>query len=59
VFDGPAAEFAVAFYLAVLDGYPLGEAMRLAREMSYRKNPDQITWATFVLYGDPRYRLVD
>ena len=59
VYDGPAAAFAVAFYTAVLDGYPLGEAMRRAREQNRKDHPNQVTWATFVLYGDPRYRLVD
>jgi hypothetical protein len=59
VFDGPAAAFAISFYKAVLDGYPLGEAMRRARELSLKEHPNQVTWATFVLYGDPRYRLVD
>jgi len=59
VYDGPAAAFAVSFYKAVLDGYPLGEAMRRARKISLDERPGQVTWATFVLYGDPRYRLVD
>jgi CHAT domain-containing protein len=59
VYDGPAAEFAVSVYHRVLEGYTIGEAVRLARLDSRQAHPDQITWATFVLYGDPQFRLVD
>lgn len=59
IYDGPAAQFAVTFYGYVLEGYTIGEAMRRAR-LDIRKNhPEQITWASFVLYGDPRFNLVD
>jgi hypothetical protein len=36
----------------------IGEAMRVARRTSKRDHPDSITWASFVLYGDPTFRLV-
>jgi hypothetical protein len=58
VYDDPAAEFAIEFYRQVLEGQMLGEAMRLARRAAREKYPDSITWASFVLYGDPTYRLV-
>jgi hypothetical protein len=58
VYDDPAAEFAIEFYNQVLEGQMLGEAMRLARRTTREKHPDSITWASFVLYGDPTYRLV-
>lgn len=59
IYDGPAAEFAISFYGYVLEGYTLGEAMRRARGDIRTKHPEQITWASFVLYGDPRFNLVD
>lgn len=58
VYDEPAAEFAIEFYRQVLAGQMLGEAMRLARRATREAHPDSITWASFVLYGDPTYRLV-
>jgi hypothetical protein len=57
VYDGPAARFAVQFYLKVLEGHTLGEAVRLARDENRKEFPKYITWASFVLYGDPRFRL--
>lgn len=57
VYDRPAAEFAIEFYRRVLDGHMIGEAMRLARIESRKAYPRQITWASFVLYGDPTFRL--
>jgi hypothetical protein len=59
VFDGPAAAFAVAFSKVILDGHPLGKAVRRTREMSLDADPNQLTWATYVLYGYPRYRSTD
>ena len=58
IYDHPAAEFAVGFYTRVLEGHMIGEAMRLARCQIKEKYPNQITWAAFVLYGDPTFRLV-
>jgi hypothetical protein len=58
VYDRPAADFAVEFYNLVLEGHMIGEAMRVARSKIRDKYPNQITWASFVLYGDPTYRLV-
>jgi CHAT domain-containing protein len=59
VYDAPAAEFAILLYRRVLEGYTIGEAMRQARVDIRAAHPEQITWATFVLYGDPRFHLVD
>jgi CHAT domain-containing protein len=58
VYDEPAAEFAIEFYNCVLEGHMIGEAMRLARRKLIQEHPDSITWAAFVLYGDPTFRLV-
>jgi hypothetical protein len=57
VYDRPAAEFAIHFYNRVLEGYMIGEAMRLARLHIKEAYPNQITWASFVLYGDPTIQL--
>jgi hypothetical protein len=58
IFDGPAAQFAINFYNEVLEGQMIGEAMRLARISLKKEHPETITWASFVLYGDPTFRLV-
>lgn len=57
VYDDAAAAFATHFYNKVLEGYMIGEAMRQTRHFVKGRYPDQITWATFVLYGDPTFRL--
>jgi hypothetical protein len=59
VYDRPAAEFAIYFYNRVLEGYMIGEAMRLARLQIKETYPNQITWASFVLYGDPTIQLTE
>jgi CHAT domain-containing protein len=57
VLDAEAADFAIAFYNAVLEGHLLGEAMRLARVKAAEASPDDPSWASFVLYGDPTFSL--
>jgi hypothetical protein len=57
--DLRAARFAVEFYNQVLEGHLIGEAMRRARIRIKEDAPDEITWAAFVLYGDPTFRLVE
>jgi len=57
VFDDTAAELAAHFYQRLLEGHMVGQALRLAR-LSVKDHPgDQVTWAAYALYGDPRYRL--
>lgn len=58
VYDEPAADFAIEFYNEVLEGQMIGEAMRRTRRSIKKKHPDSIMWASFVLYGDPTFRLV-
>jgi CHAT domain len=55
--DKCAADFAIAFYRQLLDGETLGEAMRQARMNVRARYPNSATWATFMLYGDPTFRL--
>lgn len=57
IFDKSAEQFAVRFYNHILEGHVVGEAMRLARIATKEKFPNDITWASFVLYGDPTFRL--
>jgi CHAT domain-containing protein len=57
VFDDSAADFALTFYDSMIEGNFVGEAMRRARQMTKDRFPDEISWASFVLYGDPTFRL--
>ncbi|HID64405.1 MAG TPA: CHAT domain-containing protein, partial [Anaerolineae bacterium] len=57
VFDVSSREFAEWFYALVLDGIPVGEALRRTRERMYRTRPGDPLWASFVLYGDPTLRI--
>ncbi|MFL5653745.1 MAG: AAA family ATPase [Ktedonobacteraceae bacterium] len=51
-------EFAILFYQEVADGVTLGEAMRRARSSMVLHRPEDMSWMTYVLYGDPTQRLV-
>jgi hypothetical protein len=55
--DDHAAHFAVEFYKKLLEGETIGEAMRLARKTSLKAHDRFRTWSTFVLYGNPMFRL--
>jgi CHAT domain-containing protein len=59
IYDQPAAELAIQFYRHALSGEMTGEALRLARLDTKARYPKQITWASFVLYGDPTFRLTE
>jgi CHAT domain-containing protein len=54
IHDRTAAEIAEEFYRNCLH-YPVGEALRLARAKNYSSG--DITWAAFVMYGDPTLNL--
>ncbi len=51
-------EFAVLFYQEVADGVSLGEAMRRVRTSMVQHHPEDTSWMSFVLYGDPSQRLI-
>jgi hypothetical protein len=57
--DSAANTFAGAFYRAMLDGKQFGEAVRRAREETWRRHSDSNTWGAYQAYGDDRYRLVE
>jgi len=50
-------EFVVLLYQELADGIPIGESMRRARSTMAQRHPDDISWAAYVLYGDPAQRL--
>jgi CHAT domain-containing protein len=54
IHDEKAAALATEFYKNTL-WYPVGEALRSSREKYY--SSFDITWAAFVMYGDPTLRL--
>lgn len=56
--DLKAAEFAILFYNAAFHGAPLGDSLRQARIQFRAAYPNDVTWAAFVLYGDPSLLLV-
>jgi len=55
--DRSAADLAVAFYTRLIEGDPVGEALRQARLKIKIANPTDDLWAAWVLYGDPILRL--
>lgn len=57
VYDEPAAQLAVEFYKHVLHGQLVGEALRLARRHIRDTFPGEVTWASYILYGDPAFQL--
>jgi CHAT domain-containing protein len=54
--DKGAAKFAESFYAKLLAEQPLGRAIRDARVACMTALPDDISWASYVFYGDPRLR---
>lgn len=56
--DGPACEFAHAFYRALLDGERFLDASARARAAAWRVRGSGNTWAAYQCYGDPDWRLV-
>lgn len=59
VYDRAASQLAVKFYRYVLEGDPTGEALRHARADIREAYPAGCTWAGYVLYGDPTFRLTE
>ncbi len=52
--DSASAAFATAFYTSVLGGEPVGEAVRKARTAIYDPESADLSWASYIYYGDPR-----
>ncbi|MFX0073942.1 MAG: CHAT domain-containing protein [Candidatus Hermodarchaeota archaeon] len=54
IIDKTAAEFAIHFYKQVLENESFGKAICSSKKrFSEISNPNDITWMSFVLYGDP------
>ncbi|HLQ11035.1 MAG TPA: CHAT domain-containing protein, partial [Ktedonobacteraceae bacterium] len=53
-----AREFTVLFYQEVAEGVSLGEALRRARATMVQRHPDDLSWLSYILYGDPTTVLV-
>jgi CHAT domain-containing protein len=56
--DSPSSIFAVEFYKAISKDVSVGEAVRTARErLAERYGETSIIWASYMLYGDPAYKI--
>src|SRR6266852_4917276 len=53
-----AREFTVLFYQEVAEGVSLGEAIRRARATMVQRHPDDLSWLSYILYGDSTTVLV-
>ncbi|NLI18988.1 MAG: CHAT domain-containing protein [Actinomycetales bacterium] len=54
VSDKASAAFATSFYASLLDGAPVGQAVMDARRAVYDPGSTDLSWASYVYYGDPR-----
>jgi len=59
VADVSANPFSAAFYKNVIEGKSIGTALKEAKIDQRDARPDDIHWASFVLYGDPNLKLVE
>lgn len=57
VFDEGSRQFALHFYQRLLDGWDIGEALRHTRNILHAQRPTDVTWISFILYGDPLLQL--
>ncbi len=53
----PSAELAIEFYRHAILGRSVGRSLQLARQRVRERYPELISWAAFVMYGDPELRL--
>jgi len=56
IIDKPGSVFATEFYRHLLWGESVGDAMFFARKTLMDSENYDIAWASYVLYGDPRYQ---
>ena len=58
--DESATQFAISFYESLAQGQTIGESLRLARiQCRHANHPNDLTWSSAVLYGDPTARAID
>lgn len=53
IYDRSARFFSSEFYSSALSGDAVGLALTRARRETLREYPNDLSWASFVLYGDP------
>ena len=59
VLDESSCEFSTAFYRCLIQGEPIGSALKKAREhLIERYGEEHIVWASYMLYGNPAFRYV-
>jgi hypothetical protein len=59
VLDESSCEFSTAFYRSLIQGEPIGSALKKAREhLIARYGEEHIVWASYMLYGNPAFRYV-
>lgn len=56
--DNAAKVFANTCYHALLQGYPFGKAVLMARQATWHHDPNGNTWGAYQCYGDPDYCLL-
>ncbi|MBO0615019.1 DUF7379 domain-containing protein [Thiothrix fructosivorans] len=56
--DNAAKVFAEQCYNALLQGYPFGMAVLMARRETWLQYPHSNTWGAYQCYGDPDYKLL-
>ncbi len=54
-----AREFTVLLYQEIADGVAMGEAMRRARVAMAQRRLEDVSWASYVLFGDPNAPLTN
>ncbi|MBW2027846.1 MAG: CHAT domain-containing protein [Deltaproteobacteria bacterium] len=60
VLDEPSRRFAQEFYMEILSGKTIGEAVRKARlALISDYGEETIVWASYLLYGDPTFNYID
>lgn len=52
--DSSATTFAKTFYAEMLGGKPIGAAITRGRNAAFEKGSSDLSWASYVFYGDPR-----
>jgi O-acetyl-ADP-ribose deacetylase (regulator of RNase III) len=56
--DVSSIDFAVEFYKKLVAGETIGKSLRHSRQNIFSKyGEDEILWASYMLYGDPEFRL--
>lgn len=51
--DQYSSRFSIAFYSNLMNGLSVGEALRRTKQSEFNRNPEDRTWASYILYGDP------